>query len=157
MEAIMSYIQTIRALIGNEMLMTVGCGIIIEHKDQILLQHRTDQDVWGIPGGVMEPGETFLETAIRETLEETGLTVEQLQLFGLYSGDKGFTEYQNGDKIFSVQIIFHTYNFTGELLHKTDESHEHRFFPRHDLPNLNTHQERFIQDWVDKVSLPTIK
>lgn len=56
----MNYIQTIRKLIGNDMLMTVGCGIIIEHENQILLQHRKDRDVWGIPGGVMEPGETFL-------------------------------------------------------------------------------------------------
>lgn len=153
----MNYIQSIRRLIGNEMLMTVGCGIIIEHENQILLQHRTDHDVWGIPGGVMEPGETFLETAVRETLEETGLTVEQLQLFGLYSGEQGFSEYQNGDKVFSVQIIFLTNSFSGELLHKTEESLEHRFFSRNNLPHLNSHQKRFILDWVNKVNVPVVK
>lgn len=153
----MSYIQTIRKLIGNEMLMTVGCGIIIEQENQILLQHRKDRDVWGIPGGVMEPGETFLETAVRETFEETGLTAEQLELFGLYSGDEGFSEYQNGDKIFSVQIIFHSSSFSGKLIHNTDESHEHRFFSRNNLPHLLPIQERFIQDWVSQVSLPVIK
>ncbi|MFN3367459.1 MAG: NUDIX domain-containing protein, partial [Exiguobacterium mexicanum] len=46
-----------RNLIGTNLLMTVGCGVIIERNDQILLQHRKDHDVWGIPGGVMEPGE----------------------------------------------------------------------------------------------------
>lgn len=51
-EEIMNYIQTIRKLIGNEMLMTVGCGIILEQENKILLQHRTDRDVWGIPGGL---------------------------------------------------------------------------------------------------------
>jgi 8-oxo-dGTP pyrophosphatase MutT (NUDIX family) len=153
----MSYIQTIRKLIGNEMLMTVGCGIIIEQENQILLQHRKDRDVWGIPGGVMEPGETFLETAVRETFEETGLTAEQLQLFGLYSGEEGFSEYQNGDKIFSVQIIFHSSSFSGKLIHNTDESHEHRFFSRNNLPHLLPIQERFIQDCVSQVSLPVIK
>ena len=61
---------------------------------------------WGIPGGVMEPGETFLEAAVRETYEETGLKVEQLALFGLYAGQEGFATYPNGDKVFSVQIIF---------------------------------------------------
>lgn len=153
----MSYIHTMRKLIGNEMLMTVGCGIIIEKGNQILLQHRKDRDVWGIPGGVMEPGETFLETAMRETFEETGLVAEQLQLFGLYSGEEGFSEYQNGDKIFSVQIVFHSNSFCGELIHNTEESHEHRFFSRNDLPHLNSHQERFIQDWVNQVTLPVIK
>jgi len=153
----MNYIQTIRKLIGNEVLMTVGCGIIIEQGNQILLQHRKDRDVWGIPGGVMEPGETFLETAVRETFEETGLIVEQLKLFGLYSGEEGFAEYPNGDKVFSIQIIFHSSCFSGELIHETEESHEHRFFTRYDLPHLNAHQERFIQDWVNHVTLPIIK
>lgn len=153
----MSYIQAMRKLIGNEMLMTVGCGIIIEQEDQILLQHRKDRDVWGIPGGVMEPGETFLETAVRETFEETGLIAEQLQLFGLYSGEEGFSEYTNGDKVFSVQIIFYSSSFSGKLIHNTEESHEHRFFSRNNLPHLNPHQERFIQDWVNDVTLPVIK
>ena len=153
----MSYIQSIRKLIGNEMLMTVGCGIIIEKEKQILLQHRKDRDIWGIPGGVMEPGETFLETAVRETFEETGLTAEQLQLFGLYSGEKGFSEYPNGDKMFSVQIIFLSSSFSGKLIHNTDESLEHRFFSRNNLPNLLPNQEPFIQDWVSQVSLPVIK
>ncbi|TKI72553.1 NUDIX domain-containing protein [Lysinibacillus mangiferihumi] len=153
----MSYIQSIRKLIGNEMLMTIGCGIILEKDNQILLQHRTDQNVWGIPGGVMEPGETFLETAVRETYEETGLKAEQLELFGIYSGQEGFATYSNGDKVFSVQIIFHSSCFTGQLLQRTEESHEHRFFSRHNLPHLNTHQARFIHDWVNKVNFPIVK
>ena len=153
----MSYIQTMRQLIGDELLMTVGCGIILEHDNQILLQHRTDQDVWGIPGGVMEPGETFLEASVRETYEETGLKVEQLALFGIYSGEAGFATYPNGDKVFSVQIIFHSSSFTGHLIQRSEESHEHRFFSRDNLPHLNAHQARFIHDWVNKVSLPVIK
>lgn len=64
----MSYIQHMRQLIGSNLLITVGCGVLIEQDNQILLQHRKDYYVWGIPGGVMEPGESFEETAIRETL-----------------------------------------------------------------------------------------
>ncbi|MGE7839246.1 NUDIX hydrolase [Lysinibacillus sp. NPDC093712] len=153
----MNYIQTMRQLIGNEMLMTVGCGVILEQDNQILLQHRTDRDVWGIPGGIMEPGESFLEAAVRETFEETGLTVEQLALFGIYSGEEGFATYPNSDKVFSVQIIFYSSCFTGQLIQRSDESHEHRFFARNNLPELNVHQERFIYDWVNRVSLPVIK
>lgn len=153
----MDYIQTMRRLIGNELLMTVGCGIILEQEGKLLLQHRKDRDVWGIPGGVMESGETFEETAKREALEETGLSVGNMELFGLYSGAEGFAEYQNGDKIFSVQIIFHATEWTGEMLHDTDESHEHRFFSKTELPKLNSHQKRFIMDWAEDAARPVIR
>jgi len=156
-EAVMNYIQEMRQLIGSRMLMTIGCGIILEENGQILLQHRKDKDVWGIPGGVMEPGETFEETALRETFEETGLKVENLKLFGLYSGEQGFAEYGNGDQIFSVQIIFHATDFKGELIQEAEESREHRFFSPDELPHLNAHQARFILDWVHQSKLPIIK
>lgn len=153
----MDYIQKMRRLIGNELLMTVGCGILLEKDGQILLQHRKDRDVWGIPGGVMEPGETFEETARRETLEETGLTIGAMKLFGLYSGREGFAEYQNGDQVFSVQMVFYSTEFSGEMLHDAMESHEHRFFPKDALPTLNPHQQRFILDWANGPSVPVIR
>ncbi|MBA2871583.1 ADP-ribose pyrophosphatase YjhB (NUDIX family) [Anoxybacillus calidus] len=45
----------------------------------------------------MEIGETFEETAKREVLEETGLQVKEIQLFGIYSGETCFVTYPNGD------------------------------------------------------------
>lgn len=105
----------------------------------------------------MEPGETFIDAALRETWEETGLKAENLNLFGLYSGNEGYAEYQNGDKIFSVQIIFHTTKFSGVLIQDALESREHRFFSRDNLPQLNSHQERFILDWVNNLNLPVVK
>jgi ADP-ribose pyrophosphatase YjhB (NUDIX family) len=146
-----------RKLIGNETLLTVGCGVIIEDDDRILLQHRTDADNWCIPGGVMEIGESFEQTAIRETLEETGLDVQNIELFGIYSGEKGFAEYSNGDTVYSVQIIFISKHYNGELKQKGQESREHKFFKRSELPNnLNPHQERFILDWAKKKETPII-
>lgn len=109
-----NYIQTLRNLIGNQTLLTVGCGAIIEDdKGRILLQQRTDHSEWGIPGGLLELGETFEETVKREVCEETGLTLEDLNLFGIYSGKNGFAEYENGDKVYSVQVIFFTKNSLG--------------------------------------------
>lgn len=153
----MNYIQHMRQLIGSNLLITVGCGVLIEQDNQILLQHRKDHHVWGIPGGVMEPGESFEETAIRETLEETGLSVDNLKLFGIYSGDEGYSTYENGDGVYSVQVIFYTNSFSGEIAQLTDESHDHRFFSRGDLPLLHQHQRRFIDDWVEQVNLPVVK
>lgn len=38
---------------------------------------------WDIPGGHIEPGETPAQAAVRETLEETGVLVEPLELLGV--------------------------------------------------------------------------
>ncbi|MGD6876091.1 NUDIX hydrolase [Bacillus infantis] len=153
----MDYIRTMRKMIGHETLFTVGCGIIIENEGEILLQHRTDEDNWCIPGGVMELGETFEQTAKRETLEETGLEVQRLELFGIYSGEKCFVEYPNKDRVFSVQIIFKTSSFSGTLKQTGDESREHRYFEKHGLPgNLNPRQKKFIQDWAEGKKTPVL-
>lgn len=154
----MNYIQNMRKMIGNETLLTVGCGIIIEQNNQILLQHRTDADVWGIPGGVIEMGEQVEDAARRETLEETGLTAGELELFGIYSGREGYASYANGDQVYSIQLIFLTTTVTGDLIQVSDESHAHQYFDKHDLPdNINSHQKRFIMDWVNGLQTPIIK
>lgn len=154
----MNYIKDMRKLIGHETLFTVGCGVIIEQDGCILLQHRTDEDNWCIPGGVMELGETFEQTAKRETFEETRLKVSELELFGIYSGEGCFVKYPNKDKVYSVQVIFKTSKYVGELVQQGIESKEHKFFNRQDLPmNLNPRQEPFILDWVNQIKTPIIR
>jgi 8-oxo-dGTP pyrophosphatase MutT (NUDIX family) len=60
--------------------------VVLDAEDRILLFHAndiTDTDLgtwWELPGGGMEPGETYVETAIRELYEETGITVSPDQL-----------------------------------------------------------------------------
>ena len=53
-----------RKTVGQGLIMTVGCGVLIENdKDQVLLQKRSDTGEWCVPGGAMEPGETYIEAA----------------------------------------------------------------------------------------------
>ena len=55
----MNYIMDLRKKIGHEVIMTVGCGVLIENdKGQLLLQKRSDTGQWCVPGGAMEIGET---------------------------------------------------------------------------------------------------
>jgi 8-oxo-dGTP pyrophosphatase MutT (NUDIX family) len=93
----------------------VGAGVIILNPlNRLLLLHRTDNAAWGIPGGAMEPGESLEATAIRETLEETGLAVYDLALFGAFSGPEFFYKYPNGDQVYNVTIIYLVRNYSGE-------------------------------------------
>lgn len=58
---------------------------IIVHGDRVLMVRRRIKEgelMWQFPAGGIEPGETAEEAAVRETEEETGLTVEAIKLLG---------------------------------------------------------------------------
>lgn len=60
--------------------MNCAAGVIVlDPAGNVLLLERADGSGWGLPGGKMEEGETFAQTAARETLEETGIPVTALE------------------------------------------------------------------------------
>jgi 8-oxo-dGTP pyrophosphatase MutT (NUDIX family) len=61
-----------------------GDAAIFNARDEILLIQRADDQLWAMPGGAFEVGETPAEGACREAWEETGLAVEPLALVGVY-------------------------------------------------------------------------
>jgi ADP-ribose pyrophosphatase YjhB (NUDIX family) len=52
---------------------------------RVLLQLRGDGNVWNLPGGHVEDGESLAEAAVREVLEETGVEVALTRVVGTYS------------------------------------------------------------------------
>ena len=52
--------------------------IVMDDKNRMLMvcQHHEDRDIWMVPGGGIEEGESSLEAAVREVDEETGLDVK---------------------------------------------------------------------------------
>ncbi len=66
--------------------MVVGC--LPEWDNQVLLCRRAIEPrhgLWTLPAGFMENGESTVEGAARETLEEAGARVEILDLYSLFS------------------------------------------------------------------------
>ena len=114
----------------------VGVGVVVRGPDEtILLEKRRDCGWWGLPGGKVEPGESLVDAAVREVLEETGLTVEVTHLIGVYSAPRGriVTYPDNGDVVQLIDVVVGARILSGSLM-RSQESEEVRFFPPSQLP-----------------------
>ena len=128
-----------------------AAAIIVNEKNQILLQRRVDNDRWGLPGGCQEVGETFEETVLREVKEETNLDVkkEDLVLLTVVSGDSRRRQYPNGDIVYNNTVLYVIKKYSGEL--KCDEeSKVLEFFDIDSLPE-SQHDKDLIQAYMQSL------
>ncbi|MBS7528846.1 NUDIX domain-containing protein [Fusibacter paucivorans] len=70
-----------------------GASIILYRNNEVLLQKRTDNQCWGYHGGAIEVGEIVEDAAKRELFEETGLTANRIELYGVFSGPDQYHVY----------------------------------------------------------------
>jgi 8-oxo-dGTP pyrophosphatase MutT (NUDIX family) len=111
-----------------------GVGIVIRNAEgAILLERRSDNGFWGLPGGRIEPGESILQTALREAKEETGLTITLTRLLGVYSGPEYRIVTFPDNVAQLVDILLEAVIVAGELV-CSSESTELRFFHPEDFP-----------------------
>ena len=130
------YYRDLRQLVGSRPLVVCGGNaILIDDRGRVLLHHRTENDTWGLPGGVTELGETVEETAAREVREEVGLTCRSLTLFGVYSGPELHYRYPNGDEVHNVSVTYLCRDFSGEIHVDPAEGKAVAFFAIDDLPS----------------------
>lgn len=141
----MSYISNLRKYIGHEPLLNIGATVIVlNDKNEILLNLRTDTNTWGIIGGSMELDESLEETAARELKEEANLTAERFELMELLSGKDLYFKYPNGDETYTVIALYCAVGVSGELKINDDESKNLDFFLMDKLPPLESRAEYII-------------
>ena len=122
-----------------------GLAVIVAviEDEKILLTKREDFEVWCLPGGGVEEGESLAEGAIREAKEETGLDVELTRLVGVYS--------RLGGGLHDVHAVLYAAKpVGGVLMTQEHETIEVAYFPFDQLPEemLFGHRKR-IQDAID--------
>src|SRR5690242_13148786 len=116
-------------------LVPAASAVVIDDDNRIVLQRRRDNEMWALPGGKMELGESVEDCAVRETREETGLDVEVVGIVGIYSDPKHVFAYDDGEvrQEFSICLLARVIGGTVEV---SDESHEVKAFDPDEIAKL---------------------
>jgi 8-oxo-dGTP pyrophosphatase MutT (NUDIX family) len=110
-------------------------AFIRDDAGRVLLQQRSDNGFWNLPGGGLELGESVAQACVREVREETGLEVEVLRLIGVYSAPEITTmSYPDGRVIQYVTSLFECRVIGGKL---------------------EVDAESLALNWFDPLELPT--
>ena len=133
----------------------VGAAVLVtDEQGRLLMNLRPDNHLWGIPGGATELGESVEETAVRETLEETGLEINELRLFAVFSGPQFYYQYPNGDEVHNVSVVFKARKYRGRLVESSQESLRLRFFAKGEigLEQVSPPVRPVIEKWLEQES-----
>ncbi|MDB5324647.1 MAG: hydrolase [Phycisphaerales bacterium] len=127
------HVHAIRQHIGHDLLLMPAVSVLIfNDAGEILLGQRSDNGKWATIGGICDPGESPAETAVREALEETGVTIEIERVSGVYGSP--VIQYPNQDLAQYVTVAFRCRIVAGTPRVADDESLDVRFFALDALP-----------------------
>ncbi|MBQ9952636.1 MAG: 8-oxo-dGTP diphosphatase [Clostridia bacterium] len=109
-----------------EMTVLTNMCMVTDDKGNVLVQNRKDPNWPGIvfPGGHVEPGESFVDSVIREVREETGITVLNPTLCGV-------KQFQNREGQRYIVFLFKANRFEGTL--QSSDEGEAMWIPRAEL------------------------
>jgi ADP-ribose pyrophosphatase YjhB (NUDIX family) len=119
-------------------LLVGASAVVVDARGRLLLHRRRDNDLWALPGGVMEIGESIGGCAVREVREETGYDVRPGYVVGVYSDPRHVLAYDDGEvrQEFSVCVAC---DLIGGELAVSEESTEVRWVEPGDVGRLAMH------------------
>ena len=122
-----------------------GVGVLIEYKDMLVLVQRDRAPrpgEWALPSGFIEADESVEQAAVREALEETGLNIELIELFGVYS-------FPEGPPRSGLIIFYRARAIDINTLQAGDDARDVKMFTPDDFPDIcfRTHREVMAR-WV---------
>ncbi|MEV0576027.1 NUDIX domain-containing protein [Streptomyces sp. NPDC050392] len=131
------YFRDPNAPAANSVVPSVTAAVL-DAAGRLLVIHKTDNDLWALPGGGHDIGERIADTAVREVDEETGIKVEVDGIVGLYTDPEHVLAYTNGEVRQQFSICFRAHPVGGDL-RTSSESKEVRWVDPADLAELNIH------------------
>jgi 8-oxo-dGTP pyrophosphatase MutT (NUDIX family) len=126
----------------------LGVRVLLIQDQSVLLVKHTYQQFWYIPGGGVKKEETIEQAIRREVMEELGIQMGEIQLFGVYTN---FFEYKN-DHV--VVFVCQDYTLPGE----TDAEIEcFDYFSLDNLPSsISPGSKRRIDEYLSNKNTPAV-
>lgn len=130
----------------------IGTTILIEYDNQLLLEHRTDSERWAIIGGSLQTDESFMQCAVRETFEETSISLDEhmIRLYKIYDDPSIIIRYPDGNIFRSIMVVCKVHLENNPKLICSTESKELRFFHKEELENVKIVETHIpiLQDYL---------
>lgn len=111
-------------------------AFVQDQRGFILMERRSDNGRWGMPGGVQEIGENISQTVVREVAEETGIAVEVTGLVGIFTDPGHIIEFSDGEVRQEFSLCFRARPVSGEIS-VSSESFEVRWIDPKELDSLD--------------------
>ncbi|GAB2505120.1 NUDIX hydrolase [Nocardia heshunensis] len=113
-----------------------SAGAFVRRSDEVLLIRRSDNGNWAMPGGAHDPGESLSRTAIRETLEETGVHIRLTGIVGIFTDPTHLIHYTSNDEVRQEFSIIYRAEAIGGQPTTSDESTSVEWVPIDQIPSL---------------------
>ena len=135
------------------------CAVIFDDQGKVLLERRSDNGFWGLPGGGVDIGESVEQAVKREVLEETGLQVTVKRLVGIYSDPRrhNISTYPSGHIVQWLTAVFECARDSGRL-RISHESTDLGYFAADEMPDntLLSHTIR-VRDAIVHAPSPFVR
>ncbi len=119
-------------------------AVVVDDRGRILMQRRTDNGLWALPGGGMDLTESVPQAAVREVKEETGYDVEVTGMVGLYTDARHIMAYSDGEVRRQFNVCL-TARVVGGALAVSDESTDVRWVDREEICALSMHDTQRLR------------
>ena len=127
--------------------------------DALFLIQRSDNALWGLPGGYVELGESVQQATQREIQEETGFAIKIERLIGVYSEpERQVIAYPDGKRVQAVNLCFEAKPGSRGVATTPEEVLDSQFFATDALPEdlVPIHRVR-IDDALQQASQTMIR
>lgn len=121
-----------------------SCGAVVYRPSTtspqvLLVKQFLNDEAWGIPKGHMEEGETYVDTAVRETREEAGIDIKIITQL-----PHVFINRRNHKKIVVPFLAIQTCDKEPNSLHQASEVVDVKWFDTMSLPAIYNYQRPIL-------------